>query len=77
MVGTPGQQARDFAVNVECAHVKVAGGSPATVNLTADQRSLHFSGIALPEPERSIDGDFWRIVHLAAYDQAHPLLGGA
>lgn len=75
--GTSGQRARDFAVSVECAHVKVAGYSPATVNLTADQRSLHLSGIALPEPDRSIDGNFWRIVHLAAYDRGHPLLADA
>lgn len=77
VVGTPGQQARDFAVNVERAHVKVAGDSRTAVTLAADRRSLHVSGIALPEPERSIDGDFWRIVHLAAHDQAHPLLAGA
>lgn len=74
---TPGQRARDFAVNVECAHLRVAGESPSAVALSADQRSLHLSGIATAEPEHSIDGDFWRIVHLAAYDQAHPLLAEA
>jgi hypothetical protein len=47
------------------------------LTLAADQGSLHLSGIALPVPERSIDGDFWRIVHLAAHDQGHPLLAGA
>lgn len=74
---TPAQQARDFAAHVERAHINVAGDSPAAVTLAADRRSLHLSGTALPEPERSIDGDFWRVVHLAAYDQAHPLLAGA
>lgn len=74
---TPGQQARDFAVKVECARVNTACESPSVLALTADQASLHLSGIALPEPERSIDGEFWRVVHLAAYDQAHPLLAGA
>ena len=44
--------------------------------LASDQGSLHLSGIALPDPERSIDGEFWRIVHLAARDQRHPLLAG-
>lgn len=73
---TPGQQARDFAVKVESAHLNVACESPSVLALAAGQASLHLSGIAMPEPERSIDGDFWRIVHLAAYDQAHPLLAG-
>ena len=74
---TPGQRVRDFAVKVECAHLNVAGESASAVALSADQGSVHLSGIAVPEPEHSIDGDFWRIVHLAAYDQAHPLLAGA
>lgn len=74
---TPGQQARDFAVKVERAHVNVACQSPSVLALAADQASLHLSGIAVPESEHSTDGDFWRIVHLAAYDQAHPLLVGA
>ncbi|WP_342710439.1 ARPP-1 family domain-containing protein [Mycolicibacter sinensis] len=73
---TSGQRARDFAVKVECAHLDVARESASVVTLAADRRSLHLSGIALPEPVRSIDGEFWRIVHLAAYDQAHPLLAG-
>lgn len=73
---TPGQQARDFAAKVEGAQVNAACESPAVLALTAEQASLHLSGIAVPEPERSIDGDFWRIVHLAAYDQAHPLFAG-
>jgi hypothetical protein len=74
---TLGQQARDFAVNVEYAHLNVACESPSVLALAGEQRSLHLSGIAMPEPECSIDGAFWRIVHLAAYDQAHPLLAGA
>lgn len=74
---TAGQQARDFAVKVECAHLNVARESPSVLSLAADRRSLHLSGIAMPEPDRSIEGEFWRIVHLAAYDQAHPLLAGA
>lgn len=74
---TSGQRARDFAVKVERAHVNAASESPSVVALATDQASLHLNGIALPVPERSIDGDFWRIVHLAAYDQAHPLLVGA
>lgn len=74
---TPGQQARDFAVKVERAHVNVACESPSVLTLAADRGEVHLSGIAVPGPECSIDGDFWRIVHLAAYDQAHPLLAGA
>jgi hypothetical protein len=74
---TPGRQARDFARKVERTHVNMDCESPSFVTLAADQGSLHLSGIALPGPERSIDGDFWRIVHLAAHDQGHPLLAGA
>lgn len=74
---TLGQQARDFAARIEQANVDVACEAPSVVTLVADQRSLHLSGIALPVPEHSIDGDFGGIVHLAAYDQAHPLLAGA
>jgi hypothetical protein len=74
---TPGQQARDFAVKVERTHVNVDCESPSFLTLAADQGALHLSGIALPGPERSIDGDFWRIVHLAAHDQGHPLRAGA
>lgn len=74
---TPGQQARDFAAKVERTRVNVDCGSPSFVTLAADHGSLHLRGIALPEPEGSIDGDFWRIVHLAAHDQRHPLLVGA
>lgn len=74
---TPGQQSRDFAVKVERACVDVGCESRCVLALAADQASLRLSGIAVPEPGRSIDGDFWRIVHLAAYDQAHPLLAGA
>jgi hypothetical protein len=73
---TSGQQARDFAAKVERAHVNVDCES-SFLTLAADRGSLHLSGIALPGPERSIDGDFWRIVHLAAHDQGHPLLAGA
>jgi len=73
---TPGQQARDFAVQVERTHVNVDCESSSFLTLAADHGSLHLSGIALPVPERSIDGDFWRIVHLTARDQRHPLLAG-
>lgn len=74
---TPGQQARDFAARIEQANVNVACESPAVVTLAADSRSLHLGGIALPVPEHSLDGEFWRIVHLAAYDRGHPLLADA
>ena len=73
---TPGQQARDFAAKVERTHVEVDCEFPSFVTLAADQGSLHLSGIALPGSKGSIDGDFWRIVHLAAQDQGHPLLAG-
>ena len=53
------------------------GSPPPSSTLAADQGSLRLSGIALPGPERSIDGEFWRIVHLAAHDQGHPLLADA
>ncbi|MBS9535459.1 hypothetical protein KIH27_17885 [Mycobacterium sp. M1] len=76
-VATPGQQARDFAVKVESVRAAVACESPAVVALTADRAAMHLSGIAAPEPEHSTDGDFWRIVHFAAYDRAHPLLADA
>lgn len=75
-VTTPGQQARDFATRVGAAHVASDRESRSFVALASDQGSLHLSGIALPDPERSIDGEFWRIVHLAARDQRHPLLAG-
>lgn len=74
---TSGQQARDFAVKVERTHLNAHCESPSFLTLAADHGALQLSGIALPGPERSIDGDFWRIVHLAAHDQRHPLLVGA
>lgn len=73
-VATPGQQARDFAARVEGAHITVDRECRSFVVLASDQGSLDLSGIALPDPERSIDGEFWRIVHLAARSQGHPLL---
>lgn len=76
-VATPGQQARDFALRVESAHLNVADESPYSVTLATTQGPAHLSGIALPQPERSIDDEFWRIVHLAAYNQRHPLLAEA
>lgn len=74
-VATPGQQARDFATRVEEAPVTADLASRSFVAL-ASEGSLHLSGIALPDPECSIDGEFWRIVHLAARNQGHPLLAG-
>lgn len=76
-VATPGQQARHFANKVESTQVNVDCESGSFLTLTADQGALHLSGIALPVPERSIDGDFWRIVHLSAHEQRHPVLAGA
>ena len=73
---TPGQQARDFATRIEAAHVASDRESRSFVALASDQGSLHLSGIALPDPESTIDGEFWRIVHLAARNQGHPLLAG-
>lgn len=75
-VATPGQRARDFAFKVENADVNVDDASPCFLTLAGTQGSAHLSGITLPAPERSIDGEFWRIVHLAAYNQGHPLLAG-
>lgn len=75
-VATPGQQARDLACKVERAQTTVDRDTPSFLTLGADHDSLHLSGLALPTPQRSIDRDFWRIVHLAAHDQRHPLLTG-
>lgn len=77
VVATPGQRARDFAVKVEQTHLSANSDSPTFTALVATRNSLHLNGIALPEPQRSIDGEFWRIVHLAARDPRHPLLVGA
>lgn len=71
---TPAQQARDFVAKVERTHVNVDCEFPSFVTFAADLGSMHLSGIALPRSEGSIGGDVWRIVHLAAHDQGHPLL---
>ncbi|MFM8530418.1 MAG: ARPP-1 family domain-containing protein [Ilumatobacteraceae bacterium] len=75
-LATPGQQARDFATRIEGAHVTVERECNSFVALGSDQDSLDLSGIALPDPERSIDGEVWRIVHLTARNRSHPLLAG-
>ena len=84
-VATPGQQARDFAGAVERQpaaarrpHDGVRGEAPAdVVELEAAAHRLRLAGLAMTEPERTVDGEFWRIVHLAARDEAHPILVGA
>jgi len=75
-VATPGQRARDFAFKVEHAYINVDDASPCFLMLAATHGSAHLSGITLPTPERSTDGEFWRIVHLSAYNQGHALLAG-
>ncbi|CAM2997386.1 hypothetical protein BST27_23000 [Mycobacterium intermedium] len=75
-VATSGHRARAFAFKVEQAHINVDRESPSVVTLAATQGSTHLGGIALPTTERSIDAEFWRIVHLAAYNHQHPLLAG-
>lgn len=75
-LATPGQQARDFATRVEGAHVTVDRECDSFVAIASEQGSLELSGIALRDPEPSIDGEVWRIVHLAARNQGHPLLAG-